>query len=365
MALHFTFSERLVNTLPWFAPYVNSSESVALWVPVALPGGADSTPMPQVPFGARGCPEHGSLDILKDPGSLPPSIAVPNVTVTVLGFDNTIFFGVPMLPALTGANDADFGALSVAAMPMPFRVTRGLVPLYSTPANPPSTSPKVVGAYSTSNERQRWAHCENFLSSFVALNAGALDTGLVTFSNGAWSATVPSIAIFDATFVSENVYSGDTVDIEHKRSLYRLIVGKQGVALAQQIDALDAASRAKSTEIRENAAAIQAHVPQGVTLDVFLALAEDPAIDEKIATAGRELEAVRQTDQIKTRASLSAMTLPSVPANFEMLLAKTIEGIADDAGRLVAEQIHEESARPRKGATAISICLTRHAKMHS
>jgi wobble nucleotide-excising tRNase len=174
-----------------------------------------------------------------------------------------------------------------------------------------------------------------------------LDTGMATFSNGAWSATVPSIAIFDATFVSENVYSGDTVDIEHKRSLYRIIVGKQGVDLAQEIETIDAASRAKSTEIREKAAAIQAYVPQGVTLDVFLALAEDPAIDEKVATAERELEAVRQTDQINTRAALSELVLPSVPANLETLLAKAVEGIAEDAGRRVVQQTQAHAMHTR------------------
>ncbi|HYA44213.1 MAG TPA: hypothetical protein VED59_01295, partial [Acidimicrobiales bacterium] len=59
-----------------------------------------------------------------------------------------------------------------------------------------------------------------------------LDCGTATFSTGAWSATVPDLAIFDSTFVSENVYSGDTVDLDHKRNLYRVIVGKQGVDLA-------------------------------------------------------------------------------------------------------------------------------------
>lgn len=52
------------------------------------------------------------------------------------------------------------------------------------------------------------------------------------FANGAWNSTVPDIAIFDSTFVSENVFSGDFVDIDHKRSLYRVIVGKAGVAPA-------------------------------------------------------------------------------------------------------------------------------------
>lgn len=123
------------------------------------------------------------------------------------------------------------------------------------------------------------------------------DGATLAFTAGAWNNTVADIAIFDSTFVSENVFSGDSVDIDHKRSLYRVIVGKDGVALAKQIEDLDAASRAKASEVKEKAAPIQAHVPKGMTLDAFLALKEDAAIDEKIAAKEKELEAVRQADQ--------------------------------------------------------------------
>src|SRR5258705_7969815 len=41
-----------------------------------------------------------------------------------------------------------------------------------------------------------------------------LDSGTVNFKNGAWTASLPDIAIFDATFVAENVHSGDFVDID-------------------------------------------------------------------------------------------------------------------------------------------------------
>jgi len=60
--------------------------------------------LPQVPFVARVCPEHWLLAILKEPGLLPPSTALSksNVTLTVLGFENTMVFGVPTLPAATG-----------------------------------------------------------------------------------------------------------------------------------------------------------------------------------------------------------------------------------------------------------------------
>jgi wobble nucleotide-excising tRNase len=180
-----------------------------------------------------------------------------------------------------------------------------------------------------------------------------LDGGTATFRNGVWSATVPDLAIFDSTFVSENVYSGDTVDLDHKRNLYRVIVGKQGVDLARQIDDLDAASRAKSTDIREKLAAVQALVPQGLAVEVFLTLQEDTAIDAKIAEKERELQAVKEADQIKSRAALSELALPAFPAGFETLLGKTIEGITADAERRVVGQIKAHAMHDR-GETWLS-----------
>lgn len=174
-----------------------------------------------------------------------------------------------------------------------------------------------------------------------------LQSGNALFGKGAWNTTVPGITIFDSTFVAENLYSGDTVGIEHRRSLYRVIVGKQGVVLAQEIDSLDDDSRAKSTEIREKGATVQAYAPQGMAIDTFLAIEEDPAIDEKIAAKEKELEAVRQAERINTRAALTPLTLPVVPSGLESLLGKTIEGVSADAERRVAQQIESHAMHTR------------------
>jgi wobble nucleotide-excising tRNase len=174
-----------------------------------------------------------------------------------------------------------------------------------------------------------------------------LDSGAVNFTNGVWTASLPDIAIFDATFVAENVHSGDVVDIDHRRSLYGIIVGKRGVQLAKQIDDLDGEVRQKNTELREKVAAVQVHSGR-MTFEGFVRLPEDPAIDEKIAAKERELEAVKQTAQIRDRALLSNLTLPAFTLQpFEALLNKTLEGVAADAEQRVAQQIkmHNMGAR--------------------
>jgi wobble nucleotide-excising tRNase len=162
--------------------------------------------------------------------------------------------------------------------------------------------------------------------------------GNVTFSGGTWSATVPDICIFDTTFIAENVFSGDSVDIDHKRSLYRVIVGKEGVELARQIEEIDAASRAKASEIKDKAADVQRCAPKGFSLETFLDLPEDAEIDIKLATKAQEMEAIKQAERIRTRSPLEAMTLVAVPVTFD-IIGQTLEGVAEDASKRIAEQI--------------------------
>ena len=109
------------------------------------------------------------------------------------------------------------------------------------------------------------------------------DTGPIRF-DGAWSASRPGIAIFDGVFVSENVHSGDVVDIEQKRNLYRVIVGDTGVKLAEQDADLAMRSRAKTGEISAADKAVQTHCPTGMKIEAFVALTAADDIDSLIAT---------------------------------------------------------------------------------
>ena len=168
-----------------------------------------------------------------------------------------------------------------------------------------------------------------------------------SFGSGAWNSTLPDIAIFDATFVSENVFSGDSVGIGQKRNLYRVIVGRDGVTLAKEIETLDEASRAKAADIREKTALIQAFFPKGMALEAFLGLEEYADIDDRIRAKESELDAVRQAEQIRTRATPSALTMPALPANFVELLARAVDGIAEDAEAQVTAQIEAHAMHDR------------------
>jgi wobble nucleotide-excising tRNase len=171
--------------------------------------------------------------------------------------------------------------------------------------------------------------------------------GAVTFRNGSWSAACPDIAVFDGTYVSDNVFAGDLVQTDHRRNLYRVIIGSQGVTLAASVNDLEGQIRAKSGEIRESQGALQRHMADGMTVEGFLAIPEDSQIDGKIAAKEQELQAVQRAAQLQQRAGLTAITIPVFPAAFSQLLAKTFTNVAADAEVRVREHIAHHRMRER------------------
>jgi wobble nucleotide-excising tRNase len=171
--------------------------------------------------------------------------------------------------------------------------------------------------------------------------------GPLRFRDGAWNSAYPNIRVFDGTYVRENVFAGDVVDTEHRRNLYRVIIGAQGVALAASVNILDEQIRTKTNEIRDNRAQIQRLLPQGMTQEDFIALADDPEIDARIAAKERELQAARQAAQLQQKAGLTPLTVPVFPAAFAALLAKTFANVAADAERRVGEHIERHHMQAR------------------
>jgi wobble nucleotide-excising tRNase len=91
----------------------------------------------------------------------------------------------------------------------------------------------------------------------------------ISFLNGAWNTSHPDIVIFDSVFIHDNVYAGDYVDHDHKKNLYRVIVGTQGVQLAEQIKDLDGKIRKTNADISTNKDAVSKTLPDGVKIETY------------------------------------------------------------------------------------------------
>jgi len=172
-----------------------------------------------------------------------------------------------------------------------------------------------------------------------------MDTGNVTFNDAAWSSTYPQLEIFDAEFITENVYSGDSITHDHKKNLCRVVIGAGGVKLAERLDELDAEERAAGGEVNSAKADVENLAPRGMALDTFLQLSADAEIDAKIAAKKDEIKVAEGAAAIQAKGPLSALNLPTMPPSIEAVLGKTIEGVSADAERRVKEHIERHIER--------------------
>ncbi len=163
--------------------------------------------------------------------------------------------------------------------------------------------------------------------------------GIAEFKDGEWNSTCDHLAVFDADFIAANVYSGDAITHDHKRNLCRVVLGSEGVKLAESYDAIDARERIAGNALSAAKTALQKLVPKGMTLDVFIGLVEDPEVDQRIADKKAELAVIKDAAAIQQKGSLGKLALADLPANLTTLLAKTVDGVGADAEERVRKHV--------------------------
>jgi wobble nucleotide-excising tRNase len=165
----------------------------------------------------------------------------------------------------------------------------------------------------------------------------------LSFSNNAWSATHPDIAIFDSVFIHDNVYAGDYVDHDHKKNLYRVIVGTQGVILARQIEKLDGKIREANRDSGTKKDAVSLTLPNGTTLEAYLAWQPVEDMETKIQQKNTEItkrqRVLEKAAEIQAKGLFSKIALPAFPSDFLTILAKQLMDITADAEARVRQQI--------------------------
>lgn len=120
------------------------------------------------------------------------------------------------------------------------------------------------------------------------------------------------MAIFDDTFIGENVCSGLVVESDHRQKLHELILGAQSVVLnrtlQQHVDRIEEHNR----DLRAKADAIPAAARGTLTVDAFFALAARDDIDAAIDDAERRLAAAKQENTIRTTTEFQPFGLPTI-----------------------------------------------------
>lgn len=159
------------------------------------------------------------------------------------------------------------------------------------------------------------------------------------FRNGSWDKIVPDISIYDTQYVSNNVHSGEVVDTQQKRNLYRAIVGREGVQLAKEIEQITGDISNLNPDIRIEKANVEKFIPEGVAFQTFLEMAPDENIDQRLAEAEQRTAAIKQSQSVQERDALKPLEIPDIPGSLGKILGKSLENIAQDAQDRIQAQI--------------------------
>lgn len=160
-----------------------------------------------------------------------------------------------------------------------------------------------------------------------------------TFQQGGWSAPLPSVAVFDDTFVAENVCSGIEVETGHRQNLHELILGAQGVALNATLQGHVAAIEEHNRNLRTKEDAIPAAARGALTVDAFCGLNVDAKIDERIQESERTLAAAQAAARVIAEPDFETFGLPSFDIDaIQALLARDLPSL--DAAAVAQVQKH-------------------------
>lgn len=165
------------------------------------------------------------------------------------------------------------------------------------------------------------------------------------FQTTGWTTKFSDLAIYDATFVTENVHTGEEVEHEHRKNLHRLAIGEAGVKLAEEIEFIDGESRKLSSDLRAleldiRMLAFVSDVTRFAALQPLADAAAVSAATDRIQVLKTEIQRVSEIDSIKQKSPPAELTIPQLPiADTEMIFSRTLENVSPDAEKKVRDHL--------------------------
>lgn len=143
------------------------------------------------------------------------------------------------------------------------------------------------------------------------------------------------IEVFDASFIADNLFAGESVGLHHDRGLFGIILGRGGVKLARQQEFFNGAAKKTGARLKETETALNNDIPSDHTREEFFGSLPPENIDEQIAQAQKDLKAIQQSERLSKLKRLGIIEVPSVDFNVQPILERTLQDIeVSTRGRL-------------------------------
>lgn len=160
-----------------------------------------------------------------------------------------------------------------------------------------------------------------------------------SLSGESWSGTSPNIAVFDASFIENNVYSGFSVSPDQRKSLLEFALGDDVVGLKRTVDGLTESIAAQTSAIARIDKTLKGFA-QDISVDRFASIPEVPDAEEQIDRLKRRLASVGASKMLEARPGLDRVTSWSLDLDPLFGLLRTeLKDLQDAAEAMVSAHL--------------------------
>ncbi|MDP2853197.1 MAG: AAA family ATPase [Smithellaceae bacterium] len=167
-----------------------------------------------------------------------------------------------------------------------------------------------------------------------------IDSTNHVFTGTRWERQYPAIQIFDVPFIHTNIVTHE-IGHEHKKNIHKIIIGVEGVKLAEELTALKTSEKAKNQEVT---GFVEQFKRGGfkLLLDAFLAIppSDEAVVDSRIQKLEQDIKSKGSETVVQGLGYLRQMTTPIFDLSAARIVAsKKLTSVHEAAEKQVRAHI--------------------------
>nr|NQU91617.1 AAA family ATPase [Bacteroidota bacterium] len=165
----------------------------------------------------------------------------------------------------------------------------------------------------------------------------------IQYSNAEWDKNLPNIEISDIHFINENVYTGFEILPQHKKNLFEIIIGGEGIRLKKEILEIKVNIKDKNSLLKDIENKIL-EIVNGFEVQTIIHFQFDNEIGKKISAKQKEIETAKASEKIQQTSPLNRLNKIDYGIRFEKVnefFQTTIDTISEEYLKMVED--HKDS----------------------
>lgn len=153
------------------------------------------------------------------------------------------------------------------------------------------------------------------------------------YENNVWDTHYPNIEIFDIHFINDNIFTGLEIQNTHKKNLFEIIFGQQGIQLKNDIQEIKTKIKEANDAVKKTSNEIEEAIGRAFNANNFCSLEEDPDIEAKIAAKKNEILTAKSFQTIQSKTGLTMIPKITLPYDYKDALSaisKSITTISEE-----------------------------------